>query len=205
MAGPEGWSWGLESFRPEMFALNLAFVLAVTQGLYRRTQQNPDLLFSLLMFGVTIFLVVSVFAGAEISIGFGFGLFAVFGILRYRTGSISTRDLTYLFVVVATAMINGLSAAPFAALMLVNLAVLLALALAQSSLFAAPSSSLVVEYEHVAHTAQERRSELIAELRQRTGLDVQQVQLLSLDYVRDTARLRVIYRPPPGERAYADQ
>ena len=50
MPGPEGW-WGLQGFRPEMFALNLAFVLAVTRGLYSRTQQKPDLLFSLLMFG----------------------------------------------------------------------------------------------------------------------------------------------------------
>ena len=204
MPGPEGW-WGLQGFRPEMFALNLAFVLAVTRGLYSRTQQNPDLLFSLLMFGVTIFLVVSVFAGADLSIGFGFGLFAVFGILRYRTGAISTRDLTYLFVVVATAMINGLSAAPFGALLQVNLAVLLALALAQSSFFATPYSSLMVDYEHVAHTAQDHRPELIAELRRRTGLDVQQVQLVNLDYVRDMARLRVIYRPVQGERAYSDQ
>lgn len=195
---------GLEGLRPDVFLLNLAFVLLVARGLYSRTQQNPDLLFSLLMFSVTIFLVVTVFSGAEISIGFGFGLFAVFGILRYRTGAISTRDLTYLFVVVAVAMINGLSDAPLAGLATVNLTVLLALVLAQSSVFATPFASILVEYENVSLTALEHRDALIDDLRRRTGLDVQHVQVRGVDYVRDMARLQLVYRPPRGSRTYSD-
>lgn len=195
---------GLEGLRPDVFLLNLAFVLLVARGLYSRTQQNPDLLFSLLMFSVTIFLVVTVFSGAEISIGFGFGLFAVFGILRYRTGAISTRDLTYLFVVVAVAMINGLSDAPLAGLATVNLTVFLALVLAQSSVFATPFASILVEYENVSLTALEHRPALIDDLRRRTGLDVQHVQVRGVDYVRDMARLQLVYRPPRGSRTYSD-
>ncbi|MFK7601371.1 DUF4956 domain-containing protein [Deinococcus sp. SM5_A1] len=195
---------GLEGLRPEIFALNLIFVLLVTRGLYSRTQQNPDLLFSLLMFSIIIFLVVTVFAHADISIGFGFGLFAVFGILRYRTGAISTRDLTYLFVVVAVAMINGLSRASSPTLLLVNVIVLLTLVVAQSALFATPLASMTVEYENVHLTALAQRSALLDDLRQRTGLDVQDVQVRSVDYVRDLARLQLIYRPPKDSRSYSD-
>ncbi|MDL2344442.1 DUF4956 domain-containing protein [Deinococcus sp. MIMF12] len=196
---------GLEGLRPDVFLLNLAFVLLVSRGLYSRTQQNPNLLFSLLMFGVTIFLVVSVFSGAEISLGFGFGLFAVFGILRYRTGAITTRDLTYLFVVVAMAMINGLSDAPLPALLLVNVVVLLTLLLAQSSLFAAPLAAVQVDYERVDLAPLARRAELLHDLRERTGLDIQHVQVMSINYVLDTVRLRVIHRPARDLRTYSDE
>lgn len=196
---------GLEGLRPEVFLLNLAFVLLVARGLYSRTQQNPNLLFSLLMFGVTIFLVVAVFSGAEISLGFGFGLFAVFGILRYRTGAITTRDLTYLFVVVAMAMINGLSDAPLLSLLPVNLAVLLALLLAQSSLFAAPLAAVQVDYERVDLAPLARRAELLEDLRGRTGLNIEHVQVLSINYVQDTLRLRLIHRPARDTRTYSDE
>ncbi|UQN08245.1 DUF4956 domain-containing protein [Deinococcus sp. QL22] len=196
---------GLDALQPQIFLLNLAFVLLVTRGLYSRTQQNPNMMFSLLMFGVTIFLVVSVFSGAEISLGFGFGLFAVFGILRYRTGAITTRDLTYLFVVVAMAMINGLSDAPLPTLLLVNATVLVTLLLAQSTLFARPLAALQVDYERVELAPLARRAELLEELRERTGLNILHVQVVSVNYVLDIVRVRVIYRPSPGEQTYSDE
>lgn len=196
---------GLEAFQPVVFLLNLAFVLLVTRGLYSRTQQNPNMMFSLLMFGVTIFLVVSVFSGAEISLGFGFGLFAVFGILRYRTGAITTRDLTYLFVVVAMAMINGLSDAPLPALLVLNVAVLLTLLLAQSALFARPLAAIQVDYERVELAPLARRAELLEELRERTGLDIVDVQVVSINYVLDSMRVRVVHRPSSGRQTYSDE
>lgn len=193
---------GLQGLHPAVFLLNLLFVSLVTRGLYSRRQQNPQLMFSLLMFGVTVFLVVAVFARTEISLGFGFGLFAVFGILRYRAAATSTLDLTYLFVVVAVALINGLSNAPFLSLGAVNLVVLLTLAVAQSSVFAAPLSSLEVEFERVDLSPGSHYAELLQEMRQRTGLDVQSIQVLGIDYVRDIMRLRLIHRPSRTIKTY---
>jgi hypothetical protein len=194
---------GLEGLHPAVFLLNLVFVSVVTRGLYSRRQQNPHLMFSLMMFGVTIFLVVAVFARTEISLGFGFGLFAVFGILRYRAAATSTLDLTYLFVVVAMALINGLSNAPILSLAAVNLMVLAALAVAQSSVFAAPLGSIEVAFERVDLSPGGHHDELLREMRQRTGLDVQSLQVLEIDYVREITRLRLIYRPGLTSRNFA--
>lgn len=190
----------LEFLQPGAFALNVLFALLVTRVLYGRNGHNPDLLFSLLMFSVVIYLLVRVLAGADLGLGVGFGLFAVFALLRYRTGSISTRDLTYLFVVVGVALINALAVLPLLGLLPVNLIVLLALMAAQSRRFAAPHISFRVDHRGTELLRPERRAELLNSLAEQSGLDIVDVRILTADYRRDRAELQVTYRLRPGER-----
>ena len=112
-------------------SIDLVFSMLVTVGVYHRRHQNRELVFTCILFNLVTFLLCFLLRKTPIELGFALGLFAVFGILRYRTEPIQIRDLTYLFVVIGIAILNAVSnkKVSFAELMLVNSVVVGAAAL----------------------------------------------------------------------------
>lgn len=181
-------------------SVNFVAALVLVRFLYYPAQRDRDLAFSLFMFGLTIFLVAYVLKALDLPAGFGFGLFAVFGLLRYRTEGISNKALTYLFIVAALAIVNALGAFSLLDFAVVNGAVLLTTGLAeQGSLLGLPAQRRevrqTVQYERLDLIHPDRYSDLIADLTERTGWGIERVEITELDLVRDTATLRV-YRQP---------
>ncbi|GGL08554.1 DUF4956 domain-containing protein [Deinococcus radiotolerans] len=190
-------------------ALNFAATLVLVRWLYYPAQRDRDLSFSLFMFGLTIFLVAYVLKTLDLPASFGFGLFAVFGLLRYRTEGISNKALTYLFIVTALAMLNALGRFTLLDFAVVNGAVLLITGLAeQGRLLGLPAQARevrqTVQYERVDLIRPERRADLLADLSARTGWMITRVDVTEVDFVKDVATLRV-YRQPQEPADSADR
>ena len=126
-------------------------------------------------------------------IGVGIGMFGIFSIMRYRTDAMPVREMTYLFVVICLSVVNALaSTMPLAELALTDLLIVLCVWICERSIKVMPSK--LVQYDRIALIHQDRKEELVADLKERTGLDVVRVEVGAIDFLRDMAVLKVYYR-----------
>lgn len=187
---------------PVRLCVDLLFVFLVVRGVYTRVYGHRDYAFTYLLLNLVTFCLSFVLSQVRVDLGFAMGLFAVFGILRYRTESIEVRDLTYLFVVIGLAVLNALvtsSVTPWE-LLFVNSVIVGMVTLLESAPFSRREESRRVVYDRLELLAPGRSRELLADLRTRTQLPVQRYEIGNVDLFRDTASLVVFY-----ERAQADE
>lgn len=178
------------------FAFNLLVCWVITHCFYYRKSRRRDYYFTFLLFSVVIYLLLFSLQNLSIEIGFALGLFAIFGMIRYRTTTVPVREMTYLFVIIGVSIINGFSmATSYATLVVANLLVILVCWLLESLGFTRKEATKIILYEKIDLIHPDRREELLADLRQRTGLDILGVQVGSIDFLKDTAYLKVTYRP----------
>jgi hypothetical protein len=175
--------------------LNSIVALLIVRGIYYPSHRSKTHVFTFLALNTVLFFVLSLLTRIELGVGVGFGLFAIFSIMRYRTDAIPIREMTYMFVLAALPVLNsaGIGGAFWPQLLLANGAIVLVLYVLERGWGFRFESSRSVVYQGVAHTHPARRAELIAELRARTGLEVTRVAVGKLDFVRDTARLQVYF------------
>jgi hypothetical protein len=130
-----------------------------------------------------------------VEIGFALGLFAIFGMLRYRTQQIPIREMTYLFLVIGVSVINSLAnrRVSYAELLLTNAAIVLVTYLLEKVFLLKTESKKLVFYEKIELIKPEMRAELIADLEERTGLTIHRVDIERIDYLRDAARIYIYY------------
>jgi Ca2+/Na+ antiporter len=140
-------------------------------------------------------LICILLGSAKIKVGFAFGLFAIFSIIRYRTILISIKDMGYFFVCVALGMLNSLAVVDENPLVLIscNLFVLLMIFLLEKLDFLDNENSKDIVYDNVNLIKPENRDELIADLKERTGLEIHKVVVLSINYLKDTALIKAYY------------
>ena len=131
----------------------------------------------------------------KIELGFALGLFAIFGIIRYRTRQIPIREMTYLFLVIGISVINALanSKVSYAELIFTNIAVLMVTYLLEKVFLLKHETKKVINYENVELIKPENRAELIKDLELRTGINIIRVEIGRIDYLRDSARVIIYY------------
>lgn len=177
------------------FALNLAVAVIIIRCIYYPATQEKAYVFTFLAFNTIIYFVLSLLTSVELSVGVGFGLFAIFSILRYRTDPVPIREMTYLFVLVALPVINSL-ASPLAnlpALLFVNTMMILVLLLLERGWGFHYCESKKLTYDRIALIKPVNREALLADLRERTGLGITRVEVGNIDLLDDTATLYVYY------------
>lgn len=175
--------------------ISMLAVLTVVLSMTVLAKRGREVAFSYVMFGLVIFLIAFVLKSTQLSAGFGFGLFAVFGVLRYRTEALPIRDLTYLLIVIAVALVNAVANSGMPALVVLNGLLVLGTLLAQWITTLRREEVRCVTYERIALIPPERRTELLADLSARLGVLVVRVEVGDVDFVRDTAQLNVWYLP----------
>ncbi|MBS8240248.1 DUF4956 domain-containing protein [Marinobacter lipolyticus] len=167
------------------------FVLIRCYYAYSRHRENAA---SFILFGVGVFLVTALLHSVTVTMGFAFGLFAVFSMLRYRTEALGIKEMTYLFLVIAMALLAAVGTMQHLELVLLN-GLIIALALVLETRVLLPRhGEKEVEYEKIENVHHEKQGALIEDLRQRTGLDVFRVDVVSISYLRDTAMVRMHFR-----------
>ena len=177
--------------------INMAAIFVLVRYCYFTFSRHRGYASSFILFGMGVFLVTSQLHTVDISMGFAFGLFAVFSMLRYRTESITIKEMTYLFLVISMALLSAVGDMGHLALMTL-LGLICALARAtETSLLIPMLEERPVEYEKIENIVPQKRDVLLADLRERLGLDITDVEILSVDFLRDTARLKIQYRPVP--------
>lgn len=159
---------------------------------YPNNNRNREYLFTMFMFNVVIFHIGFLLKSVELSLGAAFGLFAVFGLLRYRTEDIPMKDMTYLFISIALGLIVAVTQGDWEPAV-VCCVILLPTFLLDSSWIFRKQLHKDVRYEQVEMVKPENHEKLKEELRKRTGLDIHFIRVLDIDFVRDTATVRVFY------------
>lgn len=147
------------------------------------------------IFNVVIFIICFILNSPSLSVGFAFGIFAIFSILRYRTYTVPIRDMTYMFVSIALAVLNALATANIAIvhLLFINLFIVLIVFFTDRSWITSEMKK-IIRYEKIELIKPEKHDELIADLKQRTGLNVTRVDIGRIDLLRDTVLLRIFYK-----------
>jgi hypothetical protein len=189
------------------FALDLTMVIVIVRLLYYPVARRKDYLFSFILISILIFLLCFLLESVKLQIGFAFGLFAIFGILRYRTNSIPIKEMTYLFVLIGLSVINALAnkKISWAELVFTNLVLLFLIYGLEKLWLLKHESSKNITYEKVDMIKPEKRMELIRDLEERTGLRINRVEIGRIDYLRDTARIIIYYFEDDNRINMADE
>ncbi len=183
-----------------MFLLNFGVTLTIVRFIYYPTRRNKDYVFTYLAFNAVTFLVSSLLLSADLSVGFGFGLFAVFSILRYRTDPIPIRDLTYLFVILAFPVVNAILVGQeqWATLLVANALLVSVLYVAEKGWGFQYEISKSITYEKIDLIRPENRRLLLEDLQKRTGLTITRLEIDRINFLRDTAEIKVYTSETPA-------
>lgn len=177
------------------FFFNFAVVLVIVRAIYYPITRRKDYLFTYLMFSIIVFFMCQVLSSVKLGLGFALGLFAIFGIIRYRTDPIPIKEMTYLFVVIGLAAINGLAnkKVSYAELVFTNLSVVAIIFGLEKLWLLKNESRKTVLLEKIELIKPENHEMLLKDLRERTGLNIHRVEIGRINFLRDTARVRVFY------------
>ena len=186
--------------------INCLFTWLIIDRLYYRKSRRRDFYFTFMLISVAIFFIVffMIFVLEDMkgktSMGVGIGLFGIFSIMRYRTDAMPVREMTYLFVIIALSLVNAISeGVPMIELGITNLIFFLAVWLCEWRLKVLPSK--IIQYDKMELIVPERKNELIADLEKRLGLEIVQVEVGAIDFIRDMAMVKIRYR---GKRVDGD-
>jgi len=172
--------------------INLATIALIISCVYYPNYKKMDTIFTFILFNVVIFLLTFVLNKVKISMGAAFGLFAVFSMLRYRTAGIGMKDMTYLFIFIALGLISGIQL-EYKELGIISGIIFLITLLLDTKLVMKKEISNVLRYEKIEMIKPEKREELIAELRERTGLNIHRISINEIDYLKDSAMITYYY------------
>ena len=167
-------------------------------ALYYKKSKRRDFSFTFMLIHIAIFFIVffMIFVLEDMkgktSMGIGIGLFGIFSIMRYRTDAMPVREMTYLFIIIALAVVNAIAeGVPMFELILTNAIVVAAVSICEVSLKTQPSK--LVQYDRMELITPDRRDELKADLEKRLGLKILKVEVGAVDFIRDMAMLRIVY------------
>lgn len=180
--------------------IDLLAVFILVRYVYFRRYGKRELNFTFFMFNLVIFLVSFLLSKVELSMGAAFGLFAVFSMLRYRTEEVSIKDMTYLFLVIAIGLISAVTKIKdagdgfeFALIGMIHTVVILLAVLLESRLIFKKENVKLIQYEKIELVHLSRQAELIADIRLRTGLNVSRISITRIDFLTDSAQIKVYY------------
>jgi len=187
----------MPNFHPDFisgFIINMASILILVLFCYYQFSRNRAHSASFILFGMGVFIITALLHKTDISMGFAFGLFAVFSMLRYRTESISVKEMTYLFLVISMSLLNAVSGLNAIELVIID-GVIIALAfLLETNIFMEKVSERIIDYEVIENIKPKNHTILINDIRERTGWDVQSIDILSADFLKDSAKIKVKFK-----------
>ena len=179
------------------FLVNFIAAYVIVRYIYCPRHGERSYLFTFLAFNTIIYFIMGLFTSVEISIGVGFGLFALFSILRYRTETVPIQDMTYLFLMVALPILNSIlfGTGQYEKLIIIDVLIIVVIwALEKGWGFNTGYFSKPVVYEKITLIHPGRKAEMIEDLKARTGLDVVGFDITRINFLKDTAQVKVYYK-----------
>ena len=205
------------------FFLNLVVCWIIVGLFYYRKSRRRDYYFTFMVFSTAMLMLLYIMGNVEVGVGLTLGLFAIFGVIRYRTETVPIREMTYLFVIIAIAAMNGLaplyrvvgasSDTPHYALdwgatlvtALSNLLVVGLIWVLESEKLRHHTSPKLVLYDRIDLIVPERRAELIEDLEKRVGVKVDNLEVGHVDFLKDAAFIKIYYTLDKGQTGSIDQ
>ena len=185
------------------FAICFVVNWIIVDRLYFKKSNRRDFYFTFMIISVAIYFLVSIMMNMDrgkATMGVGLGLFGIFSIMRYRTDSMPVREMTYLFVIVCLSVVHAMvdiedvhvnPPAEYARLLIVDCIFVTAIIVCEKKLKV--KSTKLIQYDRPEMVKPEKRQELIADLEQRTGLKIQDVEVGGIDFLKDSVVLRITY------------
>ena len=202
----ENLSAGFEAMQKISFKLFIRLVIdlfaifLLIRFIYFPNYKKRELNFTFYIFNCVIFFICFLLNKVDLSLGAAFGLFAVFSMLRYRTEEISIKDMTYLFLMIAIGLINAVTKIKDASdtyeyifLGFINAGIILLAFLLESKLFNKRENVRVITYEKIELIHPDNHARLMEDIKQRTGLNVYRVSVGKIDFLKDSAQIKVYY------------
>lgn len=184
--------------------LHVVFLTVIVRLLYYPKTKRKDYLFTYYLIGMVTFFLCFGLKKLDIDIGLGLGLFAIFGIIRYRTDAIEIKEMTYLFVVIGLSVVNSLSSSMMsvAEIGLINVTLILMIFVMEYVWLIKHETRKTINYERIDLILPERYEEMKTDLETRTGLKINRVEVGKIDFLNDTALIRIYYFA--GDQQFSD-
>ena len=183
-----------------LFCLNLLVCWIMVHFFYYRKAKRKDYYYTFMLFSVTVFVLMFLLNNVNLGMGFALGLFAIFGMIRYRTETVPIREMTYLFVTIGVSVVNGLAMSHgLINLLLINILVMVIVGIIDGIFSAKQTPAKIILYDKIDLVKHGREEELIADLEERTGLTINKIEVGHIDFLRDVAYLKVHYEPISDE------
>lgn len=178
------------------FLLNITVIMVLVRWLYYSTTRRKDYLFTYILISTVVFLLCFLLESVKLQIGFALGLFAIFGIIRYRTDALPIKEMTYLFLVIGVSVINALTSTEtsIADLIFTNLAIVfITYGLEKLWLLKHESSKLII-YEKINLIREGKYEELKKDLQERTGIkEINRIEVGKINFLRDVCDITIYY------------
>ncbi|MFZ5942080.1 MAG: DUF4956 domain-containing protein [Bacteroidota bacterium] len=180
------------------FVMNFIIVFILSYSFYYHATKRREYLFSYLLISAVVFMMCFLLENVKLQIGFALGLFAIFGIIRYRTNPIPIKEMTYLFLIIGISVINSLAnkKVSYAELILTNFLLIAIVWYLERVWMINSEGHKTIIYEKINLITPDKRAELIQDLKERTGLEISRIEIGRIDFLRDTARIRVFFYNP---------
>lgn len=175
--------------------INLFFLTILIRFLYYSKTKRKDYLFTYFLIGIITFFLCFGLMQMDIDTGMGLGLFAIFGIIRYRTDAIDIKEMTYLFMVIGISVVNALASneLSISEVTVINVTVLLVTFILENLWLMKHETRKTINYERIDLIKPDQRDLLKADLEKRTGLVINRVEVGKIDFLNDTAQVRIYY------------
>ena len=184
---------GFTSFFLVRLLIDVLAAFILIRFVHYPNYRRREVFFSLFMFNLVTFTLTYMLKRVELSMGAAFGLFAVFSMLNYRTQNITTKEMTYFFVLIALGLINAIAMRSWIVLASLNGAFIVVTYLLDSGLLWRKETSRTLTYERIELVNPRRRKELIADLEDRLAIRINSVNVDKIDYLKETAQIDVHY------------
>lgn len=186
--------------------INIITIGFLVHVFYYPKAKRRDYFFTFSLIGISIFMLIYLMSGVKLKIGFALGLFAIFGIIKYRTEQVPIREMTYMFVIIAIAAINGMATGiSYFELIGTNLIFLIALAICENTTWMKHVPSKLIKYDNIKLVAHGKEDELKADLEKRLGLKIIRVEVGNVDFLKDSAIIKIYYEPVMDEFGTIDR
>lgn len=194
---PNTITWFSEDFYGLLmrFGINLFFLTLLIRVLYYSKTRRKDYLFTYYLIGTITFFLCFGLMQMDIDTGMGLGLFAIFGIIRYRTDAIEIKEMTYLFMIIGISVVNALASNELSVseVAVINVSVVLLTYILENLWLMKHETRKTINYERIDLIKPENYDLLKADLEKRTGLIINRVEVGKIDFLNDTALLRIYY------------
>jgi hypothetical protein len=185
------------------YSLNLIVTFVLIRTFYYARHKNKDFVFTFFLFNSVLFLICFLLSSTKIELGFSFGLFAIFSIFRYRTVTVPVREMGYFFLTVTVGIINALAnlSDTFLLLIICNGIILVLTYILDGNLGLEHESFEEINYDRMDLIQPEKRTEMLKNLRERTGLSIHRVKFQKIDFAKNVVNLHAYYYTQDNESA----
>jgi len=175
--------------------INLVLLTIIIRYLYYNKTKRKDYLFTYYLIGTITFFLCFGLKKLDIDTGMGLGLFAIFGIIRYRTDAIEIKEMTYLFLIIGISVVNALASnqVSISEMAVINVTVVIMTYILEYKWLVKHETRKTINYERIDLIIPEKYEAMKLDLEKRTGLAINRVEVGKIDFLNDTAQIRIYY------------